>query len=87
MFALMRFMSVLSSTMALAIWRLRFALFEESRWRREACWRRTLPVAVILNRFETAFRVLLRAIGLGIRARKIMRFRRETTAFLSPRVP
>jgi hypothetical protein len=26
-----------------------------------------LPVAVILNRFETAFRVLLRAIGFGIR--------------------
>jgi hypothetical protein len=27
----------------------------------------TLPVPVILNRFETDFRVLLRAIALGIR--------------------
>ena len=35
--------------------------------RREACWRRTFPVPVILNRFETAFRVLLREIGFGIR--------------------
>ena len=47
--------------------RLRLALFVESKWRREACWRRTLPLAVILNRFETDFRVLLRAIGFGIR--------------------
>jgi hypothetical protein len=29
-----------------------------------------LPFAVILNRFETAFRVLLRAIGFGISRRR-----------------
>jgi len=49
------------------MWRLRLALLEESKCRREACWRRTFPVPVILNRFETAFRVLLREIGFGIR--------------------
>ena len=47
--------------------RLRFALLDESKWRRDACWRSTFPLAVILNRFETDFRVLLRAIGFGIR--------------------
>ena len=64
---MMRAMSVLSTTSAFAIWRLRFALLPERRCRRDACWRKTLPVAVILKRLATAFRVLLRAIGFGIR--------------------
>ena len=67
MFDLMRYVSVLSTSADLAMWRLRLALFEESKCRREACCRMTLPVPVILNRFETAFRVLLRAIAFGIR--------------------
>ena len=67
MFDLIRYVSVLSTSADLAIWRLRLALFEESRCLREACCRITLPVPVILNRFETDFRVLLRAIAFGIR--------------------
>jgi hypothetical protein len=46
---------------------LRFALFTDSKWRREDCARNTLPRAVILKRFATDLRVLLRAIGFGIR--------------------
>ena len=67
MFDLMRYVSVLSTAFDFAMWRLRLPLFEESRCRREACCRMTLPVPVILNRFETDFRVLLRAIAFGIR--------------------
>jgi hypothetical protein len=48
-------------------WRLRFALFADSRWRREECARNTLPRAVILKRFATDLRVLLRAMAFGIR--------------------
>jgi hypothetical protein len=47
-------------------WRFRFALFADNKWRREECARKTLPRAVILKRFATALRVLLRAIGFGI---------------------
>jgi hypothetical protein len=65
-FALMRASSVLSTRAALLNCRLRFAFFAESRWRRADCARRILPRAVILNRFATDLRVLLRAIGLGI---------------------
>jgi hypothetical protein len=67
MFDLMRYVSVLSTSADLAMCRLRLPLFEDSKCRREACCRMTLPVPVILNRFETAFRVLLRAIAFGIR--------------------
>ena len=67
MFSLIRFSSVLWTSADFAMWRLRLALFDDNRWRREACCLLTFPVAVILNRFETAFRVLLRAIGFGIR--------------------
>ena len=47
--------------------RLRFALFVDNRWRREERDLKTFPRAVILKRFATAFRVLLRATGFGIR--------------------
>ncbi len=67
MFILMRAMSVLSTRADFAIWRLRLALLLERRWRFEAWERKILPVAVILNRLATAFLVLLRAIGFGIR--------------------
>ena len=67
MFALIRASSVLWTRADFAIRRFRLALFDESKWRRDACWRSTFPVAVILNRFETAFRVLLREIGFGMR--------------------
>ena len=59
--------SVLSTTADLASWRFFFAFFEASKCRRDACERNTFPVAVILNRLATAFLVLLRAIGFGIR--------------------
>ena len=62
----MRATSVLSTRAALLRWRLRFAFLAESRWRREECARNTLPRAVILKRFATDLRVLLRAIGFGI---------------------
>ena len=63
----MRATSVLSTSAALLSRRLRFALFDANKWRREECARNTLPRAVILKRFATALRVLLRAIGFGIR--------------------
>jgi len=62
----MRATSVSSTRAALLKWRFRFALFNDSRCRREERARSTLPRAVILKRFETALRVLLRAIGFGI---------------------
>jgi hypothetical protein len=46
--------------------RLRFAFFADNKWRREERDRNTLPLAVILKRFATDLRVLLRAIGFGI---------------------
>jgi hypothetical protein len=45
---------------------LRFAVFPDSKWRRAECARNTFPRAVILKRFATALRVLLREIGFGI---------------------
>jgi len=67
----MRATSVSSTRAALLKWRFRFALFTDNKWRREECARNTLPRAVILNRFATALRVLLRAIGFGIRRQDI----------------
>ena len=63
----MRATSVPSTSAALPRRRLRFARLEDNKWRREECARNTLPRAVILKRFATALRVLLRAIGFGIR--------------------
>jgi hypothetical protein len=63
----MRATSVVSTSAALPKRRLRFAFFAANKWRREECARKTLPRAVILKRFATALRVLLRAIGFGIR--------------------
>ena len=67
----MRATSVLSTSAALPRRRLRFAVFAANKWRREECVRKTLPRAVILKRFATDLRVLLRAIGFGIAGRKI----------------
>ena len=67
MFDLIRAVSVLSTSADFDMWRFRLPLFDESRCLRDACCRMTLPVPVILNRFETDFRVLLREIGFGIR--------------------
>ena len=66
----MRAASVLSTSAALPRRRLRFARLEDNKWRREECVRKILPRAVILNRFATDLRVLLRAIGFGIRAQR-----------------
>jgi hypothetical protein len=49
---------------------LRFALFDTNKCLRLAWPRNTLPVAVILKRFATAFFVLRLAIGFGIRSRE-----------------
>ena len=57
------------------------ALFEESRCRREACARNTLPVPVILNRLATAFFVLLREMGFGMGGRKVERCREKANSF------
>jgi hypothetical protein len=46
--------------------RLRFALFDDNKWRREERDLKTFPRAVILKRFATDLRVLLRAMGFGI---------------------
>jgi len=58
---------VLSTQAALLSRRLRLAFLADNKWRREECARNTLPRAVILKRFATDLRVLLRAIGLGMR--------------------
>jgi len=47
--------------------RLRLAFLADNKWRRAECARNTLPRAVILKRFATDLRVLLRAIGFGMR--------------------
>ncbi len=62
----MRATSVLSTSAALPRWRLRFAFLDESKCLREECALKTLPRAVILKRFATDLRVLLRAIDFGI---------------------
>ena len=59
-------MSVLSTFAIFPSCRLRFARFEESRCLRDECDRKTFPPAVILNRFRTAFFVLLREMDFGI---------------------
>ena len=69
-FALIRATSVSSTRAALLSRRLRFAFLEDNKWRREECARNTLPRAVILKRFATDLRVLLRAIGFGIRLQR-----------------
>jgi hypothetical protein len=58
---------VLSTQAALLSRRLRLAFLADIKWRREECARNTLPRAVILKRFATDLRVLLRAIGFGMR--------------------
>jgi hypothetical protein len=63
---LIRATSVLSTSAALPSRRLRFAFFADNKWRREERDRNTLPLAVILKRFATDLRVLLRAIGFGM---------------------
>lgn len=62
----MRATSVRSTSAALARWRLRFAFLDESKCLREEWALKTLPRAVILKRFATDLRVLLRAIDFGI---------------------
>jgi hypothetical protein len=64
--AFTRATSVWSTSAALPSRRLRFALFVDKRWRREERDLKTLPRAVILKRFATDLRVLLRAMGFGI---------------------
>ena len=66
-FAFIRATSVSSTRAALPRRRLRFAFFNDNRWRREERARKTFPRAVILKRLATDLRVLLRAMGFGIR--------------------
>ncbi len=67
----MRATSLGSTSTLLARCRLRLALFDDNKWRREAWARSTLPDAVILNRLATAFFVFLRATRFGIRREKV----------------
>jgi hypothetical protein len=46
---------------------LRLAFLVDNRWRRDGRDLNTLPLAVILKRFATDLRVLLRAMDFGIR--------------------
>lgn len=66
-FAFTRATSVSSTRAIFPNRRFRFALFVDNKWRREERDLKTLPRAVILKRFATDLRVLLRAMGLGIR--------------------
>jgi hypothetical protein len=63
---LTRATSLASTRAVLPSWRFRFAFLAESKCRRDDCALSTLPRAVILKRFATDLRVLLRAIGFGI---------------------
>ena len=74
-----------STRAALPSRRLRFALFVDNRWRREERDLKTFPRAVILKRFATALRVLLRAIDFGIR-RKVNSGRRNDKRFIVVRL-
>ena len=65
-FAFIRAKSVSWTRPLLANCRFFFAFLAESKCRRDACARSTLPVAVTLKRLATDLRVLLRAIGLGM---------------------
>jgi hypothetical protein len=78
----MRAASVWCTRPALARWRFFLPLFEERRCRREAWERKILPVPVILNRFATAFLVLLRAMDFGMGGRKVRRFGEMATNLL-----
>ena len=64
--AFTRATSVWSTRAALLNRRLRFALLVDNRWRREERDLKTFPRAVILKRFATDLRVLLRAMDFGI---------------------
>jgi hypothetical protein len=66
-FAFTRATSVSSTRAIFPNRRLRLALFVDNKWRREERDLKTLPRAVILKRFATDLRVLLRAMGFGIR--------------------
>ena len=55
----MRETSVLSTRVEEPRFRRVLGDFPESKWRLPACDRLTFPVAVILNRFATAFLVLM----------------------------
>jgi len=77
---------VSSTRAAFASRRLRFAFFTDNRWRREARALKTFPRAVILKRFATDLRVLLRAMGFGISARKIIAGAGITNSFVTLRV-
>ena len=75
----------MSTRAALASRRLRFALFVDNRWRRDERALKTLPRAVTLKRFATDLRVLLRAMGFGIR-REVNSGRRNDKRFVVGRV-
>lgn len=55
----MRYSSVGSTTTEVPNLLRRLGDFDESKWRLPEWLRMTLPVAVILNRFATAFRVFI----------------------------
>src|SRR5439155_2697915 len=78
----MRATSVSSTRAALLNRRLRLAFLADNKWRRAECARSTFPRAVILKRFATDLRVLLRAIGFGMRE-KIALVPALTTVLLS----
>ena len=68
MLSVIRRMSALTTKVEVPSRRRRFAFLLESKWRFPWRLRFTLPVAVILNRFDTALRVLLTTLfGIGIR--------------------
>jgi hypothetical protein len=68
----------------LASRRLRFAFFVDIRWRREERALNTLPPAVILKRFATDLRVLLRAMGFGIQRKRNSRGRNDKRFIAGP---
>jgi hypothetical protein len=65
-FAFTRAASVGSTRAALPSRLLRLAVFVDNKWRRDERALKILPRAVILKRFATDLRVLLRAMGFGI---------------------
>src|SRR6516162_6871371 len=73
-FCLMRYSSVASTAVNPRKDRRRLGFFVCARWRRPALERRTLPLAVILNRLATDFFVLM---PLGRRINQILLFKKS----------
>src|SRR6185312_15911127 len=80
-FCLMRYSSVLSTVVVPRRLQRRLAFLDWAKWRLPALERRTLPLAVILNRLATDFFVLM---PLGRRINQFLQFK-KSAQYMYPR--